>query len=124
MRRGRVVPPSISRPPVGGGVKRLTSRTGQHMFEYALLIGMVTIAAVVMQLFARQGVQTGLKIISDVVLDPPPPPDPADNSQVSVEANSAVIETGDAAFNRQTMVAESITGTAVNEDTRTQVILQ
>lgn len=100
----------------------LRSRDGQHLFEYALLIGMVTIAALAMQLFARRGVQTGLQMVSDAVLGEPPAPDPTAESSVNVTATSAVTEAGDAAFRRFTTVAETVQGDSVNEDTRLQVL--
>lgn len=100
-------------------------RGGQHTLEFAILIGLVTIAALGVQFLARRGVQTGLQVVSDAVLGPPPPPepadDPADEALVHVEAASNVVEQGDAAFGRHTIVAERVQGESVNEATRLQV---
>ena len=59
--------------------------------------------------------------MSDVILEPPPPPDPTDDAEVHVDLTSAVTETGDATFGRTTTVNENITGNSVNESTRLQV---
>ena len=119
-------------------------RGGQHMFEYALLIGMVTIVALVMQLLGRQSMQAGLRGVSDFVLGPPPAPkapDP-DATPLTVNVNdcagntlsatgtdlvvsvgcSDVQETGDASFRRLTQTQETSRGASVNEDTRMQFL--
>lgn len=124
------------------------SKSGQHMTQYAILIGLVTLAAVTMQFMARRGVQTGLQMVSDTVLGPPPapkPPDPADPvSTVSVQrcddpvnpgavvtatgsdlvlqvACAKVTEDGDSAFRRITTTTETSRGASVNENARLQV---
>ncbi|OGX38331.1 MAG: hypothetical protein A3C53_02615 [Omnitrophica WOR_2 bacterium RIFCSPHIGHO2_02_FULL_68_15] len=125
------------------------SRGGQHSTEFAILIGLVTMAAVTMQFVARRGLQAGVKMVSDVVLGEPPAPKPPDpNAPVStlsvrrcddpvnpnaVEtatgtdpmllqvACSNVTEDGDSAFRRTTTTAETTRGASVNEDARLQV---
>jgi hypothetical protein len=92
------------------------------MLEYAILIGLATIVAVTMQYVARRSVQTGLQMVNDAILDPPPPPDTSQIASVDVELNSTVTEQGDSSFRRTTTIAENVTGTSVNEETRLQVI--
>ena len=97
-------------------------RRGQHTLEFAILIGLATIAAVTMQFIGRRGVQTGLKIVNDAILGEPPAPNPTDDASVNVTANSVVMEQGDSAFRRTTTTQESVTGNSVNEATRLQVL--
>ena len=120
-------------------------RAGQHTVEFTILIGVATMAVVTMQFLARRGVQTGLQMVSDAVLDKPPAPKPPDpnapppstvqvqgcdngptlsatgNDLVLVDACSKVQEQGDANFQRTTKTNERVTGASVNETTRLQV---
>lgn len=128
---------------------RSVSKTGQHSTEFAILIGLVTLAAVTMQFVARRGLQAGVRMVSDVVLGEPPapkPPDPTDPvSTLSVRrcddpvhpdavvtatgsdlvllqvACSNVTEQGDSAFRRVTTTSETNRGVSINEDARLQV---
>ena len=91
------------------------------MMEYAILIGLVTLAAVTMQFLARRGVQTGVKGMNDLVLGEPPAPNLSVNASLNVAANSTITEAGDPTFRRVTTVGERVTGNSVNEATRLQV---
>ena len=44
---------------------------GQHLAEFALVIGVVAVAAMSMQFMARRAIQRGLQAASDTVLGPP-----------------------------------------------------
>lgn len=54
----------------------LRTERGQHTLEFAILIGLATLAAVTMQFAARRGLQGGVRALSDSILGPPPPPKP------------------------------------------------
>jgi hypothetical protein len=97
-------------------------RGGQHILEFAILIGLVTIAAVTMQFLARRGVQTGVRMVNDAVLGPPPAPDLTKEASVTVNLDSTVTEAGDAKFHRVATVSETVTGTSVNEESRLHVL--
>ena len=123
-------------------------RAGQHTVEFTILIGVATMAAIAVQFLARRGVQTGLQVVSDAVLDAPPAPKPPDpsapppstvqvqwcdngptlsatgNNLVLVDACSKVQEQGDASFRRTTTTNERVTGASVNQATRLQVFTE
>jgi hypothetical protein len=123
-------------------VKRLKGEAGQHTLEYAILIGVVTLAALTMQFYVRRGVMTGAKVVSDLILEPPPPPNisKASSSTISVvDCNGAsrsatgadlvlqvscidVTEQGDPTFLRKTKMDERYRGASVNNDARLQVL--
>ena len=119
------------------------SQAGQHMLEYAILLGVVTFAAVTMQFLGRRGLQTGVKMVSDLILEAPPPPKPpdpnepvstvqvrkCDDSQLTATGSDLTVqvvcsdmtEFGDAAFRRITVIDDTVRGASVNEDARLQV---
>jgi hypothetical protein len=125
-------------------VSRLKSGVGQHSIEFAFLIGLVTIAVVAMQHYARLRLQAGIKMASDLILDVPPPPTPSTSpprtisvvdcngatrsatgaDHVLMVACSDVDERGDPSFLRVTDIRERTRGVAVNQERRLQVISQ
>jgi hypothetical protein len=114
------------------------NQRGQHTLEFAILIGLVALAAVTMQFVARRGVQTGVQMVSDTVLGPPPAPEPDETTadltlrrcdgstqtvtaQLVVSACGETTEQGTATFARTTTIDESVKGMSVNKETRLQV---
>ena len=100
------------------------SKSGQHTTEFAILIGLVTLAALTMQFVARRGLQTGVKMVSDFILDEPPPPEPEGDPEevlLEVESGNRTTEQGTAAFQRATKVEETIEGRSASKETRLQV---
>lgn len=105
------------------------SEAGQHTAEFAILIGIATLAAISMQLFARRAIQTGLTYVSDTTLGDPDDcdqaftdPDGCDpdtrDTLVALQSNAdqTVTEEGTADFRRLTTITESVTGNSQHED--------
>jgi hypothetical protein len=125
-------------------VSRLKSEGGQHSIEFAFLIGLVTIAVVAMQHYARLRLQSGIKMASDLILDVPPPITKSTSppktisvvdcngvtrsvtgaENVLMVACSDVTEQGDPSFLRVTSILERTRGATANEERRLQVISQ
>lgn len=48
-------------------LKLSKSKTGQSIFEYALILGIVGLALATMQVYLRRGIQAGIGMVADTV---------------------------------------------------------
>ena len=98
-------------------------RSGQHMAEFVVLMGITVTVAVSVQYLVQRAIRGGVQRVSDEALGPPPPAKVTTaQSHVNVTSQQTVTETGDAGFHRRTSVDESVAGDSLNEDTRLRVI--
>ena len=108
------------------GLRRRAGRaaSGQQTAEYALLIGLATLAAVSMQLLVRQAIQRGLQGVSDTALGAPPPYNVAKSSLVSQDVNvtQTTSRQGTADFHRTDTANQIVTGHSVVHDETIHII--
>ena len=98
-------------------------RSGQHMAEFVVLMGITVTAALAVQYLTQRAIRTGVQRVSDEALGPPPPAKVTTaQSHVNVTSTQTVTESGDAGFHRRTTVDESDKGDSLNEDVRLRAV--
>ncbi len=112
--------------------RRCANRKGQHMAEFAMLLGLVALTAMAMQPLTRRALHTGLGATSDRVFGEPACEDDNKNNICDAEEGRALqiqlqremTESGTEGFRRRTRVEEDVTGSAKNKDVQFRVIPQ
>ena len=96
--------------------------SGQQLTEFALVIGIVALAAISMQYLVRRSMQRGIQAVSDDVLGPPVQNPNQKTASLLLTAGQTAVEQGSATFQRTTDTNDQVGGVAINQAARLQVI--
>jgi hypothetical protein len=105
----------------GGGERMRLRRwqAGQHVAEYALLIGLATAAVIGVQYYARSGMNGAIRGTSDLMFGPPPANDPAEEVKAADTVQRRLVtEVGTDTSAVATSTGERVTGQSLNEAAR------